>query len=275
MQMQEAGKNMYDVRKELGIKSVRAKVEKRVLERVGHVMRLEDGCMVKSVTLGWLEDLEQYPEKAKGKKRKTLLYWKKMIREAGLDYTKIGEYTEDRDAWKSVVRERFDHILKFEETLGNKFEGEMLDRNVGFVQPEELICNHCQKECKSKSGLVVHIKRLHNISKMKKVFTCTECEMVFQQEGNLLNHKKACGGKKASTRSLRACDNCHREYAATNFARHRKSCIGVEQQARQVGEVQARVHVSQRAPCDQCGLSISKANMARHKRTCQGRREVH
>jgi hypothetical protein len=33
---------MFDVRKELGVKSVRSKVEKRSLERIGHMMRLED-----------------------------------------------------------------------------------------------------------------------------------------------------------------------------------------------------------------------------------------
>ena len=43
IQMQEEAKNMFDVRKELGVSTVRWKVEKKVLERIGHVMRMGDG----------------------------------------------------------------------------------------------------------------------------------------------------------------------------------------------------------------------------------------
>ena len=43
IQMQMEGKNMADVRKELGVKTLRWKIEKRVLERIGHVLRMEDG----------------------------------------------------------------------------------------------------------------------------------------------------------------------------------------------------------------------------------------
>ena len=38
LQMQQEHKNMWDVQRELGVKSVRYKMEKIVLERVGHVM---------------------------------------------------------------------------------------------------------------------------------------------------------------------------------------------------------------------------------------------
>ena len=52
MEMQKEEKNMAGVRKELGVMPVRWKVEKRVLERIGHVMRMEDDRMVKAVVLG-------------------------------------------------------------------------------------------------------------------------------------------------------------------------------------------------------------------------------
>ncbi len=35
-QMQEENKNMQDLRNELGVKSIRYKIEKRCLERIGH-----------------------------------------------------------------------------------------------------------------------------------------------------------------------------------------------------------------------------------------------
>ena len=40
IQMEEEGKNMQDLRNELGLRSIRWKVEKRCLERIGHVMRM-------------------------------------------------------------------------------------------------------------------------------------------------------------------------------------------------------------------------------------------
>ena len=39
-QMEAEHKKIEDVRRELGVKSVRWKVEKRTLERIGHVMRM-------------------------------------------------------------------------------------------------------------------------------------------------------------------------------------------------------------------------------------------
>ena len=42
MQMQREGKNMVDVRVELMVKSIRWKIEKSVLERLGHVVRMDD-----------------------------------------------------------------------------------------------------------------------------------------------------------------------------------------------------------------------------------------
>ena len=78
--------NMQDVRTRLGVKSIRWKIEKRVLERIGHVMRMENTRVTKAFVLGWHEDLEG-KSKMKGRKRKTVLYWKKTLREAGIDWT--------------------------------------------------------------------------------------------------------------------------------------------------------------------------------------------
>ena len=41
-QREREKKNMADVRRELGVKSLRWKIEKRVLERIGHVMTYAD-----------------------------------------------------------------------------------------------------------------------------------------------------------------------------------------------------------------------------------------
>ena len=57
--MQQEGVNLQDIRSDFDIKTLRWKIEKRCLERISHIMRIEDNRMVKAVTLGWLEDLER------------------------------------------------------------------------------------------------------------------------------------------------------------------------------------------------------------------------
>ena len=47
VQMQEEGVNMVDVRRELGVRSLRWKIEKRCLERIGHVLRMRDDRMMR------------------------------------------------------------------------------------------------------------------------------------------------------------------------------------------------------------------------------------
>ena len=73
MQMQAKGENMTDVRERLGVKSAVWKIEKRVYERIGHVMRMGNERITKAMVLGWYEGLEG-TRKMVGKKRKTVLY---------------------------------------------------------------------------------------------------------------------------------------------------------------------------------------------------------
>ena len=63
--------NMKDVRTRMGVKLLSWKIEKRMVERIGHVMRMVNERMVKVVVLGWygkLEDVGQVP----GMMRKTV-----------------------------------------------------------------------------------------------------------------------------------------------------------------------------------------------------------
>ena len=225
---------MFDVRKELNVKSLRWKVEKRVLERIGHVMRMEDERMCKALVLGWMEDLERW--KKKGKVRKTVFYWRKLIREAGLDCTKIGEMTKDRKAWKNTVKERMKHLDQYEQSKGNKWSGQWLSRNKEVEQPTSLSCEICGKSCRSKGGLTNHQRRMHNVSKLKKSFSCKKCGNVFPQEANLLNHLKFNGEcrqevvrAKKYVAKRKECPYCHKEMAATNVSRHiKEACRGGE-----------------------------------------------
>ena len=40
------------------------------------------------------------------------------------------------------------------------------------------------------SSLTIHRKRMHKVSKLKQTFSCNKCGKRFQQEANLLNHRK-------------------------------------------------------------------------------------
>ena len=226
IQMQEEGVNMEDVRRALGVRSIRWKIEKRCLERIGHIMRMDDGRMVKAVTLGWMEGLEAWP-KLKGKTRKTLVYWRKLVREAGLDVTKIGKMTADRGRWKELVKKRMAHLEKYEWSRGHTWQGDPLERNATKEEDFVFVCDDCGKVCKSKAGLTIQVRRMHEVSAMKQKFEC-ECGKSFKQEANLKNHRKKCGGEEVVVEARvykgkrGICPGCGQEMAATNIARHRK-----------------------------------------------------
>ena len=55
--------------------------------------------------------------KAPGKKRKTELYWKRILNEAGIDGTDVGRLASDRSGWKKLVKETMDHLDVYERQL--------------------------------------------------------------------------------------------------------------------------------------------------------------
>ena len=121
---------MEDVRTRLGVKSIRRRIEKRVLERIGHVLRMGNDRITKAVVLGWWEELEGR-EKKVGKKRKTVLYWKRLLREAGIDWTDIERIVGDRDGYRELVRERVGHIEKWDRQKGDKYVWEEGEESIG------------------------------------------------------------------------------------------------------------------------------------------------
>ena len=265
IQMREEGKNMVDVRKELGIDSIRWKVEKRCLERIGHVMRMEDSRMCKAVVLGWMEELEKW-DRGPGRTRKTVTYWRKLIREAGFDASEIGSLTADRKVWRMKCKERMDHLRDFEQSKGKKWVGAEVERNGIRVDIGIYDCSVCGKVCKSKAGLTIHKKRMHMESVLKKKFPCEKCGQEFKQEANVKNHKKRCTGQIGKVK----CRKCGKEYSRSYLRKHERRC-GVEPVEEEVAHV-ARVYKGLRGPCHLCGLVMAKTTIARHKReACTGR----
>ena len=100
--MQEKKVNMFQVRKDLGVGSLEMKIEKRTLERIGHVLRMTNDRIVKQSTLGWpviLEDQRKH-------RQTTIDYYRKTIERAGLDYECIEDLVMDRNKWRDIVKER-------------------------------------------------------------------------------------------------------------------------------------------------------------------------
>ena len=273
IQMQREGKNMYDVRRELGVHSIRWKIEKRTMERIGHVMRMEDGRLVKSMVLGWIEQLERW-ERVPGGRRKTVLYWKKLLREAAFDYTRIGMLTKDRKIWKKMVKERMEWIEKWEKEKGHGAGAEPRDRRMPRMEEQRWECEVCGMICKSKAGLTIHRKRMHEVSAQKKKFECWGCKEVFKQEANLLNHEKVCRGMGPVEEGKRRCDLCGKVYGKKNFAVHRRRCesrLGVAPVVEEEEEQPpARVYKGKRSSCPKCGKLMAFTNISRHlKEVCK------
>ena len=263
VQMQKEGKNMADVRRELGVRSIRWKIEKRVLERIGHVMRMDDGRMTKVAVLGWLGELESWP-KPKGRRRRTIFYWKKLLREAGVDATNLKAVTEDRKKWKKIVKERMEHLDKWEKSRGHKWMGEEMMRNEIKEVEVLFFCEVCWKRCKTKGGLVVHRRRMHEVSTKKRVFECEKgCGETFKQEANKWNHEKVCGGA-VTDKDRRKCA-CGREFAKSYIARHRKKCVAAIRREEEEERRGPKKYKGKRKMCV-CGREMAATNYARHKR---------
>ena len=55
----------------------------------------------KGAILGWLASLEELP-KLPGHKRKTLFYWRKLLR-GGINWAETPKLAADRKKWKTIV----------------------------------------------------------------------------------------------------------------------------------------------------------------------------
>ena len=125
---------------------------------------------------------------------------------------------------------------QYEQSKGNKWSGQWLNRNKEVERPTSFTCETCGKVCRSKGGLTIHQRKMHNVSKLKKSFSCKKCGSDFPQEANLLNHLKFSGEcrqevvrAKKYVAKRKECPYCHKEMAATNVSRHiKEACRGGE-----------------------------------------------
>ena len=179
--------------------------------------------------LGWLGSLEEI-QKRPGYKRKTIFYWRKLLKEAGINWTEAPKFALDRKEWKRRIKIRMDHLEKWEYQQGNRHDGEeKLEKRNFDLPPTNLQCDICEKVCKSVGGLKIHIKRMH--TEASHSFTCSRCQKTWKTEGPYKNHVKVCNPQEAEKprkyiAKKKKCSKCNRTLSATNMAKHTDRCRG-------------------------------------------------
>ena len=189
LRMEREGVNSFEIRRVLGITSIRTKIETRALERMGHVLRMSNNRTTKKVILGhWTNERTQQGRLNGG----VVNYWRRLIREAGEDWTNIENLTQDRKKWKATVKRRKEALEKWESEMCRYRGGEKPRRSQARYQGENLTCRWegCGRICKTKGGLVQHERRVHRIQ--ERVFKCDRCNRTFAEKHNLTNHSKSC-----------------------------------------------------------------------------------
>ena len=104
-QMEEKRVNMWGVRRKFGIRSMQAKIEERVLRRIGNFLRMDNNRPTKQITL----DLYAPPVILRPERKQrhgTIEYWRKVLREAGLDADSIEILVCDKGKWRQIILER-------------------------------------------------------------------------------------------------------------------------------------------------------------------------
>ena len=227
LRMQNEGINSFQIRKDLGIESIRTKVEIRALQRLGHVLRMPDCRAVKKIVLGnWAE-----PQTSSGYLRNGLIsYWKRMVQEAGEDWTNAGNLASDRMKWK-FIRMRHQYLLKWEEAVAEHGRKQEVVNRKQQIQDDGLTCRveGCGRICKSKSGRATHERRGHR--QAGKIFECPGCKRAFPEKAQLTNHYKTCKNrdqqndeittnKYTGLRPRVKCPGCGTPITSNNLTKH-------------------------------------------------------
>ena len=82
-----------------------AKIEERVLRKIGHVLKMENNRPTKRIALGWYVP-PVTPTPQRKPKHGTLEYWRKIIYDAGLYADSIEHLVCDRSKWREMIRKR-------------------------------------------------------------------------------------------------------------------------------------------------------------------------
>ena len=117
-----------------------------------------------------------------------------------MEIQEIQTKAQDRRLWRSMVEQRDKHVETWEKQQCKQQEDRMIQQIARVTTRNirnELTCQECGKECKSKGGMTIHYKRMHNNQQeetREQQHKCKKCQQSFSQHANLLNHDKMCTG---------------------------------------------------------------------------------
>ena len=270
-QMQKQGVNMADIRKELKVSTIRNKIEKAHLMRMGHILRMSDDRLVKQAVLGWNQDLEDL-HRSRKKRQTTVGYWRRLLKEAGVEVESVEKLVLNRKEWKEMIQNRMRFLQSFDEQKGKKYEkkpGEVdiIERSQEKKE-DQIICIYegCGRFFRTKAGLTIHQKRTHRSTDKAPNFTCSKCGKNFKQEGAWKNHHNHCRGSRVEGKK-KECRICKKWLIGSNLARHMRTAHGAKTEEGTSNEATARVYRAKYVVCDECGKTVSAANLARHQRS--------
>ena len=107
---------MADIRKELKVSTIRNKIEKAHLMRMGHILRNSDDRLVKQAVLGWNQGLEDLHKSWK-KRKTTVGYWRRLLKEAGVEVESVEKLVLKRKEWKEMIQNRMKFLQSFDYTF--------------------------------------------------------------------------------------------------------------------------------------------------------------
>ena len=259
-QMEKENINMFGVRKVLNVTSLRSKIEKRSLQRIGHILRMDNSRTTKQVTLGWYQK-----EGIRRAQQSTVQYWRKIIGEAGVDSDNVEMYVWDRKKWRNLIDGRMKKIREWEVHMAtihksNQREKNTIRRNERVQRRRQiLMCDweECGKVFRTKGGLKAHQRMKHRV--IVRTFKCKKCGEEFNRCGVRENHEQYCQGTKRGT-----CPYCLRVLSISNMARHKRKCAltnALKTDYCRVDKIEGKCDTFK---CDVCSEEISKPNKSRH-----------
>ena len=225
IRMEQEKTNMWEVRRQLQIKSIRTKIETRTLERIGHVIRMPNERIVKRVVMGqWTEG----KGKPTSSKNNTINYWRRLLAETGIDWTNIENLALERKRWKSKTMKRMKFLDNWEtEMCGYHRTGAkpLMSQRIEVADQNGYQCRWegCNKVLRTVTGRTQHERRIHRTR--KEIHNCGECNAEFTEKSALTNHKKKCLKHTIASEVWEKadCPECRAFITKTNMSRHRKT----------------------------------------------------
>ena len=275
-QMEENKVNMWGVRRSLGVRSMEAKIEERVLRRIGHVQRMDNNRPTKRITLGWYV-LPVTPTPQRKPRHGTLEYWRKILYDAGLDADSIEHLVCDRSKWREIICKRKNHLKEWEKEQsklhGNQYS-QMSRSERNRERQRSLVCQwaECRKTFKPITGRKNH-EKIHRKNRQQET-NCEWCNTAIAEKTSISGHQKFCTGAPKGI-----CPHCGEAKSIANMARHRESCGLRNESQFTLTEEERAVQKEKRENeikgdliiCELCSQPRSRANVSRHRRICKGK----